>query len=135
MDIIQVGRIVKRIADLLQNGSNEPQAAALAKDYVECCRATARRLEQCETMLKSGDDYQALQLAEAPPALLDLITLLSFRGSVDWRTYCVKHQYATAEPFDNDAIRRLNAGYGRGVPADHRLYKDYRQALLNETMA
>jgi hypothetical protein len=134
MDIIQVGRIIKRIADLLQTGSNEPQAAALAKDYVECCRATARRLEQCETMLKAGDDFQALQLAEAPPALLDLITLLGFRSSAEWRTYCVKHQFATAEPFDNDAIRRLNGAYARGIPADHRLYKDYRQAIFGHKL-
>src|SRR5436309_1768336 len=105
MDIIQVGRIVKRIVDLLQTGSNAPQAAGLAKEYVECCRATARRLEQCETMLKAGDDFQALQLAEAPPALLDLITLLGFRGSAEWRAYCAKNQLTTVEPFDHDAIK------------------------------
>jgi hypothetical protein len=130
LTISQTERLVRRIGELLGQPALEAQAAKLAQDYAELGRAAMRRLEQCNLMIDAGEELQALQLAETPPPLLDLITVLSFRQAGEWREYCQKRGLPFVEPFYDKFVRQLNATYGKGIASDHPYYRDYRRAVL-----
>src|SRR5262245_33444121 len=130
----QAERLVRKITESLGQPTMEAQAPKLAQDFAELGRAASRRLEQCASMIEAGEEVQALQLAETPPPLLDLVTLLSFRQASEWRTYCQGRGLPWAEPFFDKHIRLLNETYGKGTareqPTVERLLKAYREASL-----
>ncbi len=128
----QAERLARKIAEAMAAQASDGQAAKLAQDYADLCRAANRRLEQCALMIEAGQDLQALQLAETPPPLLDLITVLNFREAADWRNYCQTHQFPWAEPFYDKHLRQLNSAYGKGISSDHPYYRDYRRAVLRK---
>ncbi len=130
MTLTQAERLVRRITEVANQPASDTQTAKLAHDYAELCRAANRRLEQCAIMIEAGQFLQALQLAETPPPLLDLITLLAFRQAAEWRAYCQTHQLPWAEPFYDKYIRLLNSTYGKGIASDHPFYRDYRRAVM-----
>jgi hypothetical protein len=130
MTLNQTERLVRKVAEAASQPSSDTQTAKMAQDYAEVCRAANRRLEQCAIMIEAGQFLQALQLAETPPPLLDLITLLSFRQSAEWRNYCQAHQLPWPEPFYDKYIRLLNNAYGKGIASDHPFYRDYRRAVM-----
>ena len=128
----QAERLVRKIAEAMAAPSPDAQTAKLAQDYADLCRGAARRLEQCALMIEAGQSLQALQLAETPPPLLDLVTILSFREATAWRQYCQTHQLPSSEPFYDKHLRQLNSAYGKGIAADHPYYRDYRRAVLKK---
>jgi len=128
--LTQAERLVRKIAEVVGQPASDTQAAKLAQDYADLCRAANRRLEQCAIMIEAGQFLQALQLAETPPPLLDLITVLSFRQAAEWRTYGQAHQLPWSEPFYDKYVRLLNSTYGKGIASDHPFYRDYRRAVL-----
>lgn len=134
MTLAQAERLVRKITESLGQPSLEAQAPKLAQDFAELGRAASRRLEQCASMIEAGEELQALQLAETPPPLLDLITLLSFRQANEWRTYCQGRGLPWAEPFFDKQVRLINETYGKGTareqPTIERLLKAYREASL-----
>ncbi len=130
MTLTQTERLVRKIAEVAGQAASDTQTAKLAQDYAEVCRAANRRLEQCAIMIEAGQFLQALQLAETPPPLLDLITLLAFRQASEWRGYCQAHQLPWTEPFYDKYIRLLNNAYGKGITGDHPFYRDYRRAVM-----
>jgi hypothetical protein len=132
MTLTQTERLVRKIAEAASQPSSDTQTAKLAQDYAEVCRAANRRLEQCAIMIEAGQFLQALQLAETPPPLLDLITLLAFRQAAEWRAYCQAHQLPWTEPFYDKYIRLLNNAYGKGIASDHPFYRDYRRAVMEK---
>ncbi|HEX3716799.1 MAG TPA: hypothetical protein VH595_02425 [Verrucomicrobiae bacterium] len=128
----QAERLVRKIGELVGQPIPDVQASRLAQEYAELCRGAGRRLEQCALMIEAAQGLQALQLAETPPPLLDLITVLSFREAGQWRTYCQAHNLPWAEAFYDKYIRLLNSTYGKGIAADHPFYRDYRRAVLTD---
>jgi hypothetical protein len=130
MTLTQTERLVRKLAEATSQPASDTQTAKPAQDYAEVCRAANRRLEQCAIMIEAGQFLQALQLAETPPPLLDLITLLSFRQAAEWRSYCQAHQLPWPEPFYDKYIRLLNNAYGKGIASDHPFYRDYRRAVM-----
>jgi hypothetical protein len=128
--LTQAERLVRKIAEVVGQPPSDTQTAKLAQEYADLCRAASRRLEQCAIMIEAGQFLQALQLAETPPPLLDLITVLSFRQAAEWRNFCQAHQLPWNEPFYDKYVRLLNSTYGKGIASDHVFYRDYRRAVL-----
>ena len=124
-------KLVKGITELLQSGSEGGSASAssLAADYAQLCHEACQRLDQCAAMISKGSDYQALQLAETEPVLLDMVSALSFSGAKDWADFCEANQLSIPEKFDAKAVRQLNTLYAKGIATNHPLYKDYRAAV------
>jgi hypothetical protein len=131
MTLLDIERLVRKITDLLRQVGNAPVAPKLAEDFAAACHAANLRLQQCEAMIKAKDRLQALQLAETAPNLLDLVTVLEFLGSDEWRDYCQEHALAVAERIDGRAVQALNECYGQGITTDHPLYAVYRRAVLS----
>lgn len=130
MNLIEAERLVRKITDVLRSHAPDAQARPLAQAYAEACRTVNHRLEQCAAMLEQGDEHQALQLAEAPPPVLELASRLTFREGNDWRAFCRKTDLPMPDALEGRFIRQLNAAYGKGLTAGHELYRSYRQAVL-----
>lgn len=131
MTLLETERLVRKISELLQQTGKAEVASKLAEDYVAVCQAANLRLQQCEAMIKAGDQQQAVQLAETSPNLLDLVTVLEFRGADEWRGYCQQNALPVAERIDARAVHALNDCYAQGISTDHPLYAAYRRAILN----
>ena len=131
MTLLETERLVRKISEVLQQGGNPETAAKLAGDYAAACHAANLRLQQCEAMIKAGDHQQAVQLAETAPNLLDLVTVLEFRGADEWRSYSQQNTLPLADRIDARAVHALNDCYARGISTDHPLYAAYRRAVLN----
>jgi len=129
MNLIDVERLVRRIGELMEGRVPEDQARQIAQDYATLSENAAHRLRQCAAMLNQGDEAQALQLADSPPPLLDLVTRLGFRRLGEWRDYCQKRDISCAENLDAKFIRQLNDAYGKGIAPEHQLYRRLREAV------
>ena len=104
MTLLETERLVRKISELLQQAGNPEIAPKLAADYAAACHAANLRLQQCEAMIKAGDRPQAIQLAETAPNLLDLVTVLEFRGSDEWRGYCQQNSLPVADRIDARSV-------------------------------
>lgn len=133
MTLLETERLVRKITDLLHQEGNATVAPKLAEDFAAACHAANLRLQQCEAMIKAGDRQQAIQLAETAPNLLDLITVLEFRGADDWRVYCQQNSLAVADRIDARSVHALNECYGQGITTDHPLYSIYRSTMLSRS--
>jgi hypothetical protein len=130
MTLQELDRLIRRIEEAIERPPADGVLPRLAADYAAACRAAAQRLGQCATMLSAGDEHQALQLAEAAPALLDQLTLLSFRRSPNFRALCQSQNLPVPESFDIRGIRQINDLYAKGIDKDHVLYREYRRAVM-----
>ena len=131
MTLLETERLVRKVSDLLQQVGNAAIAPKLAEDFMTACQAANLRLQQCEAMIKAGDRQQAIQLAETAPNLLDVVTVMEFRGADDWRGYCQQNALPVADRIDARSIHALNECYAQGITTDHPLYAVYRSAVLS----
>ena len=128
---VSATKLVREIREALGvEGVNWP-VESLAADYAQLCQAACQRLDSCAVMLGKGSDYQALQLAEAEPGLLDLLATLSFAEVPGWVAFCEGRQLPLPPKFDPKAVQSLDQLYAKGITANHPLYKDYRGAVTS----
>lgn len=121
--------ITDEIIEILAADGTGYPIASVAEEFLRAFAEAQSRLEQCATMISKGSEYQALQLAETPPALLDQIAALSFAQLPDWIRFCEQRQLPTPRRFDDHALNQLNEIYSKGISADHSLYREYRAAI------
>lgn len=131
MTLLDTERLIRKINELLQQGSNPDAAPRFAESYASACHAVNLRLQQCEAMIRANDRHQAIQLAETAPNLLDFIALLEFKNAADWRNFCQQHALAIPERIDAQAMQAIKECYAQGISTDHPLYATYRKAALN----
>jgi hypothetical protein len=129
--MIEIAKLCKQIRTVLSGENPGAADEALAAHYGRLCHEACRRLEACAAMLEKGSDYQALQLAETEPVLLDLIAALSFEESQEWREYCKANELVVPEAFDSKAVQALDRLYSKGISPNHPLYKEYRGAVTS----
>ena len=122
-------KLIRQIREALSVGNSNAPLDTFAAEYVQLCKEANQRLESCATMLRKGSEYQALQLAETEPVLMDLIAILSFEQVPAWEAYCLAHNLPVAPKFDPKAVQALDGLYSKGINANHPLYKDYRAAI------
>jgi hypothetical protein len=127
----KIVQTVQIIRSLLEQGAPNASAAKAAADYARYCGEAEQRLEMVAAMLEKGSDYQALQIAEQEPALLDLVGVLSFGEEKAWQHFCEDHQLAVAPRLNAKTTHALDALYASGITANHPLYKDFRAAVLS----
>ena len=117
MTLLEIERLIRKISELLQQGSSSDLAQKLSEDFAAACRMANHRLQQCEAMIKAGDRHQAIQLAETAPNLLDLVTVLEFQRTDEWRGFCKKRGLSPAEIIDGHSVQALCSGNPHGSPA------------------
>ena len=124
-------KLVRQIREALSAENSNAPLETFAVEYARLCHEAGQRLDSCAAMLAKGSDYQALQLAETEPSLLDLIAVLSFGEAPEWAAFCSTNQLAVAQKFDLKAVQALDGLYAKGINANHPLYKDYRAAVTS----
>ncbi|HYF34145.1 MAG TPA: hypothetical protein VD994_02555 [Prosthecobacter sp.] len=122
---------IAAIRSALQSPQLTPQASHAAAEYARLCQEASRRLDSIAAILEKGSDYQALQLAEQDPPLLDLIAAVSFGGEKAWSDFCQSHQLPVASRLNAKIVQAVEALYQKGITANHPLYKDFRAAVLS----
>ena len=70
---MNIDRLIDRIEKALrEEGTTDPVFHALAKEYAKFRTQIDERLEHCVTLIRSGKDFAARELAEQPPDVLTL---------------------------------------------------------------
>ncbi|MFN0077596.1 MAG: hypothetical protein ACKVY0_14085 [Prosthecobacter sp.] len=126
-----VFQTVQSVRALLASGMPNSASDKTAADYARLCSDVEQRLEMAAAMLEKGSDYQALQVAEQDPPLLDLAGALSFGEERAWQEFCEAHHLPVAQRLNARTVQALDALYARGITANHPLYKDFRAAVLS----
>jgi hypothetical protein len=126
---MKLDRLLSRIRAALSGYASEFELRALADEYVALCAKAAQRLEQVVPLIREGQDFPALQIAESPPSVLDLVRQLSFAEADQWRTFCRQRSLPAAPPFDERSVDLVNQLYGKKISETHPLYREYRQAI------
>jgi len=126
---MKLDRLISRIRAALQNYASEFEQRALAAEYADWCAQAARRLEQVVPLIREGQDFPALQIAESPPSVLDLVRQLSFAEVDLWRAFCRQRSLPAAPPFDERSVQLVNQLYAKKISETHPLYREYRQAI------
>ena len=122
-------KLIKQIREALALRGASASVEPLAAEYARLAREAATRLDSCAAMIEKGGEYQALQLAEAEPVLLDLLAVLSFPEAREWAAFCAAQRLPVASRFDARSVQALDALYAKGIRTDHPLYRDYRAAV------
>ncbi len=122
---------IEVIRAVLKEESPPSSVEEAAVTYAQFCTDAERRLDRISAMLQKGSDYQALQVAEEEPPLLDLAAALSFGEEKNWQAYCETHGLKTAIRLNARMIQDLENLYAKGISANHPLYKDFRAAVLS----
>ncbi|MDR2430372.1 MAG: hypothetical protein LBD14_05755 [Puniceicoccales bacterium] len=122
-------KLVSRIKTVLKGESSHFEMQNLAQEYAELMARLRERLEQCVALIRSGNDYAALQVAETSPPLLDSIAQLVFAESPQWREFCRERNVPWAPPLDQHQVDLANSLYGLQISESHPFYRDYRQAI------
>src|SRR5476651_1330946 len=108
---MKLDRLLSRIRAALQDYASEFEQRALAAEYTEWCTKAAQRLEQIVPLIREGQDFPALQIAEASPPVLDLVRQLSFAEAEKWRMFCRHRGLPTPQPFDERNVDLVNQLY------------------------
>ena len=61
---MNIDRLVDRIEKVLREGATDPVIHSLAKEYARYRTIIDQRLDQCVALIRSGNKYTALELAE-----------------------------------------------------------------------
>lgn len=126
---MQVERLIARIRGQLELGTPDLEARSLAGEYASLCQRARERLEQCATLVRSGNEHAAFQAAESEPDLLGLCALLSFAESDRWHALCRERGLPAGFPLDGQHVLAVEGLYGREIGESHPLYRDYRDAI------
>ena len=126
---MQVERLIARIRGQLELGTPDLEARSLAGEYAALCQRARERLEQCATLVRSGNEHAAFQSAEAEPDLLGLCAGLSFADSERWHALCRERGLPAGFPLDGQHVLAIEGLYGRAIGESHPLYRDYRDAI------
>lgn len=126
---MQVERLIARIRGQLELGTPDLEARSLAGEYAALCQRARERLEQCATLVRSGNEHAAFQAAESEPDLLGLCALLSFAESDRWHALCRERGLPAGFPLDVQHVLAVEGLYGRAIGESHPLYRDYRDAI------
>ncbi|HIG44428.1 MAG TPA: hypothetical protein EYQ14_28425 [Gammaproteobacteria bacterium] len=118
MNLTETERLVRRIELYLKQQDASLQPDVMAREYAAEHGAATKRLITCQRIIRGGDHAQALQLAEEPPAVLDVIGQLEFRKAKEWLALCRNNGWPVPEPLDREVVRTLQDAYTKGVQAD-----------------
>ncbi|MDR0536092.1 MAG: hypothetical protein LBG65_07110 [Puniceicoccales bacterium] len=122
-------KLVSRIRSALGGTSGNIEIQNLAREYSELVSKVRDRAEQCLALIRAGDNYAALQIAESFPPLLDTAARLAFPESREWHKLCQERNATCAPPLEQHEIALISELYGKEINESHPLYRDYRKAI------
>lgn len=122
--------LLLRVHELLDGKLDVQQTDAVASDYNQFCEQLQARIRQFSKLLKEGQYYAALDVAQLEPTLTTQIERIRFPRESEWRNFLTERGIACFPGFDDSELKRV-----KEVCADRSLrqppaYRDYRKAIL-----
>ena len=116
---MNIDRLIDRIEKALrEEGTTDPVFHALAKEYAKFRTQIDERLEHCVTLIRSGKDFAARELAEQPPDVLTLMEKLSFANDGKWRKLCDEKGLYIGPTWADEHVDLLNGLYDKEITED-----------------
>ena len=126
---MNIDRLIDRIEKALrEEATTDPVFHALAKEYAKYRTQIDERLEHCVTLIRSGKDFAARELAEQPPDVLTLMEKLSFSNDGKWRSICDEKGLYVGPNWAEEHVDLLNGLYDKEITEDSPLFREYRTA-------
>ncbi len=125
---MNIDRLIDRIEKALREGATDPVLHSLAKEYAKFRTKIDERLDHCVTLIRSGKDFAARELAEQPPDVLVLMEKLSFANDAKWKTACEEKGLYLGPNWSEDHVDLLNGLYDKEITEDSPLFREYRTA-------
>lgn len=101
----------------------------LASAYATACREINDRLLRCQDYLKRGLRSEAIDLAESPPNVLEMVGSLEMSPAAEWQQFCTRLGLPQPQVLMLSAARELSDAYGP-YRAMESLLSDYRLLAL-----
>lgn len=112
-----------------------PQLGELAKAYATICAQVNDRLRQCVAFLRKGLRAEAIHVADAEPALLDVLLIVDIPERGEWDDLCATYDLPRAPALMIDAAQELNEAYAIVRPIEVLLDRHRRLALERAPLA
>jgi len=125
---VNIDRLIDRIEKALREGATDPVLHSLAKEYEKFRTKIDERLDHCVTLIRSGKDFAARELAEQPPDVLNLMEKLSFANETKWKSLCEEKGLYLGPNWAEDHVDLLNGLYDKEISEDSPLFREYRTA-------
>ena len=125
---MNIDRLIDRIEKALREGATDPVLHSLAKEYEKFRTKIDERLDHCVTLIRSGKDFAARELAEQPPDVLNLMEKLSFANETKWKSLCEEKGLYLGPNWAEDHVDLLNGLYDKEISEDSPLFREYRTA-------
>jgi len=109
MTLNKLEKLIQEANDVL-NGKHET-GLEIAREISSFSKSCKTRLQQISFSLSKGDAIQALQLAEEPPAIQDILRFLGFNKAFEWKKLCQTKGWPTPDELDDNMILQLNEAY------------------------
>ncbi len=122
-------KLISRIKAVLAGDVGHFEVQVPARRLAEQMAGLRERFEQCAMLINAGNEYAALQAAEANPPLLDTAARLSFSGLPEWVAFCRERGLDCPVALDQRHVEAVGNLYGKRIGESHPLYRDYRRAI------
>ena len=109
MSLVKLERLIHEALRILDG--DQDGALDVAREIAASSRTCNHRLQQISFLVSKGESVQALQLAEDPPAIQDVLRLLGFNKASEWKKLCLQKGWPVLEEPDGNIILRLNEAY------------------------
>jgi hypothetical protein len=135
--MIDFDRVVGEIRIFLQSAdrTDQPESAALAKEYAAACAEANERLNRCFSFLRQGLRSEALHLAKAEPELLDMVGVLDFPERTEWDELTIAYGWTKAPSIAVEVAHSLNEAYAQEDPLEDLLRSHRLLALARGPLA
>ncbi len=121
-----------KIHDLLDGKMGVEHAESAANDYNQICGQINARIRQFSKLIKDGNYYAALDVAQLEPTLTTQIERIRFPRESEWRKFLSEKGITCFEGFDDSELKRVKeicADRSTGQPT---AYRNYRKAILQK---
>ena len=136
----QIEQIAQKICDFVtdptlieETGAPSGSVQDLAEQYAKECESANQRLYRCVDLLDKGMRSEAIQVAEQPPPLLDVVVALDLPVCDQWSEFCRKSGLVVPVAIFEDGVNRLNQEYSKGTALEP-LIHEYRKLVHAGTL-
>lgn len=109
MSLLRLERLIQEAQRILEG--DQERAIDVAREIAAAAKNCNQRLQQVSFLLSKGEVIQALQLAEEPPAIQEVLRLLGFDKIRDWKKLCLQKAWPIPEDPDENTVLQLNEAY------------------------
>jgi hypothetical protein len=102
----------------------------LAHQYADACNYANQRLLRCQEFLSRGLLTEAIQYADVPPNILELVAILEMPQRRQWDELTARYGLPAAEPLQQHIVRALNQSYAEYKSLGNTLREHRRLALI-----